>query len=126
MTEYAGHAFVEPARVHIVSSDVPLGHHPEPRRPRRGLSARSFVLTSNDPVQQILPLNTHRCEAWIQPLTNAITVYASRADAQAGGNGGITIPAGNTMPFPLHTTDPVWATAATLPTTVSVMAIIED
>jgi hypothetical protein len=115
----------EPVLVHIAGSDLPLtDHRPAPTRKRRGVSLRSFTLTANDPVQQILPLNTNRCEAWAQALTNPITVYGSRADAQAG-TGGITIPATNTVPYPLNTTDPIWATAAILPTTVSVTAIIE-
>ena len=119
------HRPVEPARVHIAGSDIPLAHH-APARKRRGLSTRSFTLNSTDPVQQILPLALNRCEALVQPLTNPVTLYSSKADAQAGGNAGITIPAAGSVPFPVNTTDPVWATAAVLPTTVSVWAIIEE
>lgn len=115
--------------VHIRSSDVHLGpptERPAPQRKRKGASLRSFTLNANDPVQQILPLNLNRCEAWVQPITNAVTLYTSRADAQNAGNAGITIPAAGSLPFPVNTTDPVWATAAVLPTTVSVWAIIEE
>lgn len=115
--------------VHIRSSDVPFAapaERPAPRRKRKGLSTRSFTLNANDPVQQILPLNLNRCEAWVQPLTNSVTLYSSKADAQSGGNAGITIPAAGSLAFPVNTTDPVWATAGTLPTTVSVWAIIEE
>lgn len=114
--------------VHIASSDVPLHPAPAaaPARRRRGLAARSYTLTATDPVQQILPLNSGRVEAWVQPLTNPITIGNSKADAAAGGNAVATLPAAGNVPFPMNTTDPVWATAAVLPTTVSVWAIIED
>lgn len=116
----------EPVRVHLTGTDVPIGgHHEPPRRPRYGAALKTFVLNASDPVQCILPLNAARCQGWIQPLTNAITVYTSKADAQSG-SGGITIPATNTGPYPMHTTDPVWATAGTLPTSVCVSAIIEE
>lgn len=119
------HTQVEPVRVHISGSDLPLTEH-APARKRKGVSIRSFTLNSNDPVQQLLPLNLKRCEAWIIPLTNPITVYSSLADAKQGGNAGATLPAAGSVPFPVNTTDPVWATATTLPTTVSVWAIIEE
>lgn len=115
---------LEAVKVHIAGSDVPLTH-PAPAKPRRGVALRTFVLTSSDPVQQILPLNANRCEAYIQTTANDITLYSSKADAMAGGNAGITVPKANTMPYPLRTTDPVWATAAVLPTAVYVSAIIE-
>jgi hypothetical protein len=125
MTEsYSPHT-LEPVRVHIASSDVPMRSHEPAGRIRRGLAGRSFTLTTTDPVQQILPLNINRCEGWVLPLTNDVTLYTSKADAQGGGNGGITVPAGGKVPFPVNTTDPVWATAAVLPTTVSAWAIIE-
>lgn len=124
MTEYQ-HEQQHNVRVHIAGSDLPLINH-APVRKRKGVSIRSFTLSSSDPVQQILPLNNNRCEAWIVPLTNPITVYSSLADAKGGGNGGATLPAAGSVPFPMNTTDPVWATAAVLPTTVSVWAIIEE
>jgi hypothetical protein len=114
----------EPVLVHIAGSSLPVDRPPATGK-RRGASLRSFTLTANDPVQPILPLNINRCEAWVQALTNPITVYTSLADAKAGGNGGVTIPATNTVPYPMNTTDQIWATAAILPTTVSVTAIIE-
>lgn len=120
---------LEAVKVHIAGSDLPLTR-PEPRRRRRGASLRTFVLTAADPIQQVLPQNTNRCEALIQCVNataKAITLHQSASDAQAGGNAGITIPAGNTGPYPLATTDAVWATAATadLPVTISVSSVIE-
>ena len=120
---------LEPIRVHLTGSDLALVQ-PEPPRPRRGASLRTFVLTSADPVQQVLPQNTNRCEAWLQCVdatAKAITLHESLADAQSGGNAGVTVPAANTGPYPLATTDAVWATAAAddLPVTISVSAIID-
>lgn len=121
--------YVEPAKVHITGSDVLLGHQ-APKKRRRGVSLRSFVLTAADPIQQILPQAENRCEAWIQNVDTAgknFTIYASKADALAGGNSGVTVPKTNTTPYPVNTADPVWATALTadLPVTISVTAIIE-
>lgn len=120
---------VEPVKVHVAGSDVPMGHQ-EPKKRRHGVSLRTFTLTSADAVQQILPLNINRCEAWIQNVDTAtknFTVYSSKADALSGGGSGITVPKTNTAPYPLHTTDSVWATAAQadLPVSISVVAIIE-
>lgn len=115
---------VEPLKVHLAGSDIPIVHQ-QPGKVRHGASLRTFTFTASDPVQQILPLHKNRCEANLQAFTNDVTVYTSRADAQAGGGGGVTIPATNTVPYPLNTTDEVWATAAVLPTRLSVSAIIE-
>lgn len=120
---------LEAVKVHIAGSDVPLTS-PQPKRPRRGASLRTFVLTAADPVQQILPQNANRCDAWVQCVdtaAKAFTLHQSSADAQSGGNAGVTVPPGNTSPYPIGTTDAVWATAATadLPVTISVSAIIE-
>lgn len=93
---------------------------------RRALTARSFTLTAADPVQQILPEAFARTEAWVITQTNDITIASSKANCLAGGNAAATIPHSDTAPFPLNTTDAVWATAGTLPTTVSVVAILKD
>jgi hypothetical protein len=78
-------------------------------------------------VQQILPLNLNRVEAWVQCFTNAVYMYTSFGEAQTGGTtGGVKIPVANTSPYPLNTTDAVWITTGTFPTTVCVTAIIED
>jgi hypothetical protein len=119
---------VEAVRVHISGSDVPLTHQP-PARMRRAASLTSFTLTSSDPVQQILPLNLNRCEAWVYNNSSKnVLLYTSLADAKAGGRG-ITLSAAATVPFPLHTTDPIWATAASADLSaspaLSVWAIIE-
>lgn len=120
---------LDSVRVHLTGSDLPLTA-PAPKRARRGASLRTFVLTSADQVQQILPQNTNRSEAWVQCVDaspHAFTLHESFANAQAGGNAGVTVPAANTSPYPLSTTDAVWATAADadLPVTISVASIIE-
>lgn len=121
---------MESVRVHLTGSDLALTQ-PEPRRPRRGSALRTFVLTDNDPIQQILPQNTNRCEAWVQCVDEtaaAFTLHESLGDAQSGGNAGVTVPARNTGPYPVATTDSIWATADDddLPVTISVSAIIEE
>lgn len=123
------HVYLEPARVHIAGSDVPLANHP-PARKSRHISLRTIVLTANDPIQQILPQNANRIEAYVQNVDTAaknFTIYASRADAGVGGNAGVTVPKSNTTPYPICATDGVWATAAAvdLPVAISVEAIIE-
>lgn len=116
----------DPVRVHLTGSDIPMSAHREQRRPRRGVTFRTYVLTTGEnAIAEILPLNSNRCEAWVQGLDNDFTVYGSRADAQSGA-GGITIPAFNRAPYPLNTTDRVWAKASTNPTTICVTSIIEE
>jgi len=82
---------VEPLLVHLTGSDVPMTQPPRPR-PRRGISTRTYTLTSDDPVQQILPLNARRCDAWIQPLATDITIGPSKADVISGGGGTARLP----------------------------------
>jgi len=113
----------EPVKVHITGSDVSLGGRVPSGRKRRGLSARSFTLTAADPVQEILPQSDNRREAVITSTNNACTIGASKGDAQNGGNSAATIPSGITTPYPVNTTDAVWASAGTLPATISVIAI---
>jgi hypothetical protein len=116
---------LEPVPVHVISAPVP-----KPRRCRRGVSLRTTTLTADDPVQQVLPLNLNRVAAYLQCTAAPaapFSLYGSLADAQ-GGRGGVTVPAASISPYPLHTTDAVWATAAAaaLPLTISVQAIIEE
>lgn len=124
MSEHYEHP--EPVRVHLIRSDIPMGHVPEPAPRRRGVSIRTITLTQGSPVQQILPQAHHRCEAYVQAATNPITIGSSLADVTAGGNAVGTIPATNTAPFPLCTTDAVWATASSFPTSITVVQILEE
>ncbi|MEU9022348.1 hypothetical protein [Actinomadura sp. NPDC048394] len=116
---------IEPLKVHLTGSDVPLNNQGDKNPCRRGLSVRSFVLTAADPVQQILPNNLNRLHAWIRPEQNSISIAGSQADAQANVNGAAKISASSFIPQYLPTTDEVWATGTTLPTVVDVIAIIE-
>lgn len=115
---------IDPILVHLTGSDVPLTD-PATNPRRRGVSLRSFVLTSDNPVQQILPNNLNRLHAWIRPEQNSISIAGSMSDAQANGNGAYKISASSFEAQYLPTTDEVWATSTTLPTTVDVIAIIE-
>lgn len=114
------------ARVHITGSDIPLGSAPPAKRKRRAVSTRSFTLTSNDPVQEILPQSDSRSEASITFTNNQCTIGSSQSDAKNGGNSAANIPANITAPYPVNTTDSVWASAGTLPATISVVAIYEQ
>lgn len=103
----------------------------KPPRRRRACTIRSYVLTVNDPVQEILPQSDARTAAYVQPFTNAIFIGHSKADAQAGAsaagsNAAAQIPATNTVPYPLPTGDAVWAAASTLPTTLSVVSYYDQ
>lgn len=57
----------EPVRVHLESSDVPLGS-PRPRRCRRALRTNIFTLTAAQPTQRILPQADARAEAWLTSI----------------------------------------------------------
>lgn len=116
---------IDPIRVHLTGSDVPLNNQGDKNPCRRGLTTRSFNLTAADPVQQILPNNLNRITAYVRPEQNAITIAASQADALAGANSAAKISASSFQPQELPTTDEVWATSSTLPTVVDVIAIIQ-
>lgn len=117
----------EPVHVHVANLHE-MATPPAPRRRRRALSTRSFTLTAADPVQEILPQADGRAEAWVIFTANDITIATSKADAQAGGGAVATLTHLDAVPFPVNTTDAVYATAAaaTLPVTVSVVAIYEQ
>lgn len=109
-----------PLLVHITGSDLPA---PDTTPPRLGGTLTTFTLTDKDPVQRILPTNLWRREALLQALDADVQIATTRADAQSGA--GVTIPVANTGPYPLHITDEIWATAATLPARLSVAAVVQ-
>jgi len=82
----------DPVRVHLVNADIPMYEHSDVRLRRRGLVTRTVTLTSDNPIQQVLPLNARRCEAWIQPLDADVLVGQDPADVRAGGGGCARLP----------------------------------
>lgn len=86
---------IEAVKVHIATSDVPFVT-PLPGNKRRAVSLRTFVLTSSDPVQQILGLADNRIEAWIQNA-DAVTLpeISESASFTAGAGGSAFLPSGS-------------------------------
>jgi hypothetical protein len=119
---------IEPVHVHIASSDVQLPA--APRRKRRALKTNTFTLPNSAPVQ-VMRQSDNRAEGWITSATEAsppaIYIAASQADAASQSGGAAQIVGTDTAPFPVHTTDAVWLSAATgFPVTVSVVQIFEE
>lgn len=121
-----------PARVHVVSSDVPLGGEATRQRPRIRLTPTTIVLTANFPVRNLLPLSEARDYAIIQALDNPIVICDSQGQAQSESNSvtALTSPDGAVIPtgvvVPLRNANPLWVTAATFPSRVSVLAATEE
>ena len=121
---------IEPVHVHIASSDVPVTP-PRPKRKRKALSTNTYTLTSASPTQMVLPQADTRVEGWITSAVGAsppvIFIAPSQAGAAGQSGGAAQISGTDTTPFPVNTTDQVWASAATgFPVTVSVAAIYEE
>lgn len=116
--------------VHIASSDVKQGCGC--KRKRKSASFHTFILTANNPTQQILPPSTRRAEAWITAPdgATAVTLFVSstEAGAQQQSADSCPVPINQSVPFPLNTTDAVWASVATgsLPCTFGVAAYYEQ
>jgi hypothetical protein len=122
---------VPPIPVHVASIDGGLmpGSAPAPRRKR--LVTNTLFLTAAQPVQQAWPPSTERVYGAITSAIAAssppvIFVGTNQADAQQQGGGAAQVSGLDTAPFPLPTTDAVWISAATLPATVSVVAVYEQ
>lgn len=124
---------VPPIPVHVASI---AGHitagapGPAPRRKRR-LVTNTLFLTAAQPVQQAWPPSDERVfgavTSAIAPSSPPVVFVAtSQADAQQQGGGAAQVSGLDTAPFPLSTTDAVWISAATLPATVSVVAVYEQ
>lgn len=116
--------------VHIVSSAIKQGCGC--KRKRRAAQFRTFILNANNPTQAILPPSTTRVEAWITAPdgATAVTLYIgnSEADAQQQSGASCPVPINQSVPFPLHTTDAVWASApnSELPVTFGIAAYYEQ
>lgn len=120
-----------PARVHITGSDVPMTPAAS-SRPRIRLTPFTLVLTTQFPVRALLPLSGARDYAIIQALDNPIVICDSEGQAQSPGNAatGLTSADGAVIPtgvvVPVRNANPLWVTAATFPSRVSVLAATEE
>jgi hypothetical protein len=124
---------IPPISVHITGSDIPLAGAPRKKRCRRAFKANTFTLTAANPVQRIFPQADTRVEGWITSAIAAanppvIYIAGSQSDAQSLGGGAAQVNGTDTAPFPVNTTDAVWASAAaaSLPVTISAVAIYEE
>lgn len=117
---------MQPVSIHVASIAKGVQLVAAPSKKRRAVTTRSYILNSTDPVQEILHQSDKRVEAFLTFATNDLTIAKSKADALNGGNGAAVLPHVDAVPFPLNTTDAMWAAATVLPTTVSVVAIYEQ
>lgn len=114
-----------PVSVHIASASASLRLGAAlPARPRqRAVTLRTIQLTQASQAWPVLSRDLARAGAWVQALTQDVTLARSRAEAETGE--GYTLPHANTAPTPLDTTDEVWAYAAAVPAQLSVLTITE-
>ena len=118
-----------PLAVHIASSDVPLASAPasSPRR-RRAATCRTFTIISANPVVPLFAEDLSRRGLMVQAVgTNDVILCQSKAQAQAAQSTadpeGTLIPHTNTAPWPVPTTDQLWATAITFPALLAVTVV---
>jgi hypothetical protein len=127
---------VPPIPVHVasiaegLSSSSASSPGPAPRKQQR-LQTNTFFLTAANPVAQVWPPSVERVYGAITAAIAAsnppvVFVATNQADAQQQGGGAAQINGLDTAPFPLSTTDAVWISAASLPATVSVVAVYEQ
>lgn len=124
---------VPPIPVHVASiaDGLTPGSASTASPRRRRLVTNTLFLTALNPVQQAWPPSTERVYGAITSAIAAssppvVFVAANAADAQQQGGGAAQVSGLDTAPFPLPTTDAVWVSAATLPATVSVVAVYEQ
>lgn len=93
-------------------------------------SFRTFVLTTDNPTAQILPLDPLRVAALVSSPDNDVVLSGSRSQAGdkanvsdstlARPNGGL-LPKALTAPVPISSTDAVWVSGPTYPSRVWVV-----
>lgn len=100
---------------------------------RKALRTRTLILTTDNPIQDLLPQSEARCEAWlIQCGDNDVIVCHTKSQASAPSNqvatppnpSGALIVKGIAFPVPITTNDRTWVTAAAFPTRVSVVEVV--
>lgn len=93
-------------------------------------SFRTVVLTSDDPVRQILPLDPLRVSATVISPDNDAVLAGSKSQASDKANlsdttlarpNGTLLPKALTAGMPISSTDAVWVAAATYPSRISVL-----
>ena len=134
MTTPAPMENVPPIPVHVASIAeglTPSSASSASSPKRKRLVTNTLFLTAAQPVQQAWPPSTERVYAAITSAIAAsspqvIFVATRLAYAQQQGGGAAQVSGLDTAPFPLPTTDAVWVSAASLPATVSVVAIYEQ
>ena len=102
---------IVPVHVHVASSAVQEPVH------RRRMVFHTVVLTSKEPGRLILAQNEYRVAALVQPIDAAIVLGESIAQVSAAQNmvasvpspSGAYVPSSNTSPYPVDTTDAVYA-----------------
>lgn len=109
---------IEAVRVHLAGSDVPLGTARGPRR-KPVMITHTVYLTANTPVAVVFGRDDSRRVAYVQALTNDVTLCTSQSNAAAGE--GAILPHANTAPTPVEGVNQLWAYAGTTPAQVSVI-----
>jgi hypothetical protein len=103
-----------PVRVHVVSTEVAAA--PKRRKQKRTV-CNTAVLTSTEPVQEILPKSDKRVVAFVQALDNDVVIVTSISQGQAKSNtatnvpypSGTYLPKANTAPLRIDGNDLVYA-----------------
>lgn len=118
---------MDTVRVHLASSDIPLGAAPQPRKHARRTVFLTVTLTADDPAQPVLPASDRRVGALVQALDADVTLARTQANAASGT--GTVVPKANTGPYPVEHDGPVYAGASltgTATARVSITAVYED
>lgn len=121
-----------PVLVHLTGSDVPLTPQQKSRAARRSLL---FTLTFSalTPFRQVCGPDPCRVRLLVQAGGADVVLCKSQGEAQANTGDpayaaptGMLLPFGNAGPWPLDTTDELWAAAAVYPAQLAVTIITED
>jgi hypothetical protein len=121
---------VQPIPVHVTGADVQLQ---QASSPVIGCRAHTVVLTSTNPVQEILGWDDKRVYALVQAGGNDAVINNSYAEIGNGANVapglpnpvGMVLPYGNTVPTKIPGGQRWWAAAAAYPTQVTVLEVQE-
>lgn len=105
----------------VITSDIIPQH----------LTCYTVVLTSDEPMQQILPQDPLRYHAEVCSIDNPVVLCHSLQQAKDDRNVEASLPnpngfllnaaGGYPFPMPVHTIAPVWATAAAYPSRIAVL-----
>lgn len=125
MTMHAEHDY-EPVRIHVVSSDVPMGGAASGQRKRIVTSFGSETVDATNTVRALLPDAPDRVCAYVQVTGGDVYLCDSESKAKQAIPLGAVLPKANTAPWPLRGQQGVWiANAGTVTCTVSFTADYE-